>query len=160
LLISKIFIKFIIARIDWELMRPITILALICFCLILTGCSNNYNQEKPPQIANYESFTVSPSKFHVFHVPKAEGYKYASITVKSDQKINVWVMPTNEDVEKFLDKKGKYEYIPHLSRLYDNEYFSSSVVDTDMYVVVTNAGTSDAHVEIWIVQSQFRVKYS
>jgi len=127
---------------------------------MFSGCSGNHTQEKPPQISNYESFTVSPSKSHVFYVPKVEGYRYVSITVKSDQKVNVWVMPTNEDVEKFLNKEGKYEYIPHLSRLYDDEYFSSSVVDTDMYVVVTNAGTADAHVEVWVVQSQFRVKYS
>jgi len=122
---------------------------------LLAGCFEE-DEEEPPQFLTYEKFTVAPSKFHVFDVPYREGYMYASISVKSDRKINVWVLQSNEDVDKFLEKKGGYKSYPHLSRQYDDEYFSSSIVETDLYIVVTNAGSLPANVEVWVVQSQFR----
>lgn len=89
------------------------------------------------------------------HVEKAKGYKYIQLSVNSDQPLDVWVMPTEEDVETYLNEEGKYDIYQRLSRRNDNEYFASAEVTTDMYIIVENAGYDTANVQIWVVQAQY-----
>jgi len=125
---------------------------LLVVVLLFTGCSGGVEQKKP-QILHHEVFTVPPSQYQVFEYPKEEEYKFVSLTIKGDQPLDVWVMPSYEDVEIFLNKEGKYNYYSDLSRWNDDEYFASGIVRTDIFVVVKNVGYSHAHIEMWLVQS-------
>ncbi|MFP3910363.1 MAG: hypothetical protein ACOC5L_01215 [Halobacteriota archaeon] len=128
--------------------------SILVLGIFLTGCTDT-EEKKPPQVSNKYEFTISANGHTVQYVEKVEGYKYVYLTVESDQPLDVWVMPSEEDVETYLNEEGRYEIYQHLSRRNDDSYFSSAEVTTDMYIIVENAGYSTAHVQMWVVQSQY-----
>ncbi|MFO7968316.1 MAG: hypothetical protein R6U44_12020 [Archaeoglobaceae archaeon] len=128
-------------------------ISILILGLLLSGCSDT-EETDPPQVSNEYELTVSSDGYDVLHVDKVQGYKYAYLTVESDQPLDVWVMPTEEDVDTYLNEEGKYDLYQHLSRRNDDEYFASEEVTTDMHIIVENAGYDVAHVQMWIVQSQ------
>ncbi len=130
------------------------VISILILVILLSGCTDT-EERKPPQISNKYELTVSADGHEIKHIEKAEGYKYVHLTVNSDQPLDVWVMPTEEDVETYLNEEGKYDLYQHLSRRNDDEYFASDEITTDMHIIVENAGYDVAHVQIWIVQSQY-----
>lgn len=130
------------------------VISILILGVLLPGCTDT-EERKAPQVSNKYELTVSADGHEVKHIEKAEGYKYVHLTVNSDQPLDVWVMPTEEDVETYLNEEGQYDLYQHLSRRNDDEYFASDEVTTDMHILVENAGYDVAHVQIWIVQSQY-----
>lgn len=131
------------------------IISILAFGILLSGCTDEREQEKPPQVSSKYELTVSANGHVIQHVEKAKGYKYIQLSVNSDQPLDVWVMPTEEDVETYLNEEGKYDIYQRLSRRNDNEYFASAEVTTDMYIIVENTGYDTANVQIWVVQAQY-----
>jgi len=131
-----------------------SIITILFLSLIVTGCTGSAGENIPPSTVAFEKITVSPSKFEILKFEKVEGYRYVYLTVTSNKEINVFVLPSEEDVDGYLNKEY-FEYYPLLSRYNDNEYFAYSIVDTDMWIVITNAAYSTADVELWVVQSVY-----
>lgn len=134
-------------------LKVLTIFILV-FGVLIPGCMD-VEEKKPPQVSSKYELTVSADGHEIKHIEEAKGYKYVYLTVESDQPLDVWVMPSEEDVEIYLNEKGQYDIYKHLSRRNDDSYFASAEVTTDMYIIVENAGYDTAHVQMWIVQSQY-----
>lgn len=132
----------------------IGIITILILSIVVTGCTGSAEEDIAPSTATFEKVTVSPSKIEILKFEKIEGYRYVYLTVTSNKEINVFVLPSEEDVDGYLNKEY-FEYYPLLSRYNDNEYFAYSIVDTDIWVVISNAAYSTADVEMWVVQSVY-----
>lgn len=141
-----------------KLKLKLIIISILIFGVFLSGCTDEEVQKDPPQVSNKYELTVSADGNQIKHVEKVKGYKYIYLTVESDQPLDVWVMPSEKDVETYLNEEGKYDHYQHLSRRNDDSYFASAEVTTDMYIVAENAGYDTAHVDLWIVQSKYENK--
>lgn len=131
------------------------LLTVLVLVVLLSGCQD-VEERQPAQYSHEEEITVSADGYVVKHYEKIEGYENVYLSVESDQPLDVWVMPSEEDVDIYLDEEGKYDLYQDLSRRNDDSYFASDEVNTDIYIIVENAGYATANAKLYVVQSMYK----